>query len=385
MLHTATSQQIRDGLVTDVYFERTEKILRAKGIDREVRAEFMAKGLPGEWPWAVFAGVEECLALLQDLPVDVRIMKEGTLIRPFQPVLEIHGKYLDFGKYETALLGLICQASGVATMAARCRKAAGERRVISFGARRMHPAIAPLVERNAYIGGCDGVAVGLGADLVGTEPVGTMPHALILIMGDTVTATQAFHEVIEPHVRRVSLIDTFNDEKIEALNVAKALGDNLNAIRLDTPGSRRGDFNKIMEEVRWELDIRGYGHVKILLSGGLDEYQIMKYNDFADGYGVGTAISNAPVVDFSMDIIEIEGEPIAKRGKRSGSKSVYRCPDCLDTSVLPVGTSPGQCRCGGNKEELLEAFLSEGRKRPPFPGPEEIRSFVIRQLEKVEL
>ena len=385
MLHTATSQQIRDGLVTDVYFKRTEKILRAKGIDKEVRAEFMAKGLPHEWPWAVFAGVEECHALLQDLPVNVRIMKEGTLIKPFQPVMEIHGKYLDFGKYETALLGLICQASGVATMAARCRKAAGERQIISFGARRMHPAIAPLVERNAYIGGCDGVAVGLGADLVGAEPVGTMPHALILIMGDTVTATKAFHEVIEPHVRRVSLIDTLNDEKIEALNVAKALGDNLYALRLDTPGSRRGDFSKIMEEVRWELDIRGYGHVKILLSGGLDEYQIMKYNDFADAYGVGTAISNAPVIDFSMDIIEIEGEPIAKRGKRSGSKSVYRCPHCFDTSVLPVGTSPDQCRCGGKKEELLEAFLSEGQKKSPLPGPEEIRSFVIQQVEKVEL
>jgi nicotinate phosphoribosyltransferase len=241
------------------------------------------------------------------------------------------------------------------------------------------------VERNAYIGGCDGVAVGLSAGLVGAEPVGTMPHALILIMGDTVTATKAFHEVIEPHVNRVSLIDTFNDEKTEAIHVAKALGDNLYALRLDTPESRRGDFAKIMEEVRWELDIRGYGHVKILVSGGLDEYQILKFNDLADAYGVGTAVSNAPVVDFSMDIIEIDGEPIAKRGKRSGSKSVYRCPDCLDTSVLPAGTSPERCRCGGKKEELLEPFLSEGRKTSPLPGPEEIRGFVIQQLEKVEL
>jgi nicotinate phosphoribosyltransferase len=140
-----------------------------------------------------------------------------------------------------------------------------------------------------------------------------------------------------------------------------------------------------MEEVRWELDIRGYGHVKIILSGGLDEYQILQYNDFADAYGVGTAVSNAPVVDFSLDIIEIEGEPIAKRGKRSGSKSVYRCPDCFRTSVLPFGTSPGPCHCGGKKEELLESFLSESQKKPPLPRPEAIRSFVIQQLEKVDL
>ena len=386
MLHTASAEQIRDGLVTDVYFERAEKILRAKGIDKEVRAEFIAKGLPANWSWSVFAGVEECASLLKDLPVDVRIMEEGTLFGPYQPVLEIHGKYLDFGRFETTLLGFICQASGVATMAARCRKAAGERQVISFGARRMHPAVAPLVERNAYIGGCDGVSVGLGAQLVGLEPAGTMPHALILIIGNTVDATKAFHEVIEPHVKRVSLIDTFNDEKIEALNVASALGQDLYGVRLDTPGSRRGNFSKIMEEVRWELDLRGYSHVKIFLSGGLDEFQILKYNEFADAYGVGTAISNAPVVDFSMDIVEVDGEPLAKRGKRSGSKSVFRCQDCFETSVLPFGQKHGfTCKCGGKKEEILKPLLSKGEIRAALPNPGNIRDFVIKQLRKVDL
>ena len=385
MLHTATSEQIRKGLVTDVYFERTEKILREKEIDKEVRAEFMAKGLPEVWSWAVFAGVEECVSLLKDLPVDVQIMKEGTFFSANQPVMEIHGKYLDFGRYETTLLGFICQASGIATMAARCRKAAGDRQVISFGARRMHPAIAPLVERNAYIGGCDGVAVGLGADLVKIEPTGTMPHALILIMGDTVGAAKAFHEIIEPSVKRVCLIDTFNDEKVEALNVAKALGPDLFAIRLDTPGSRRGDFNKIMEEVCWELDLKGFNNVKLFLSGGLDEYQILDHNEFADAYGVGTAISNAPVIDFSMDIVEIEGTPMAKRGKRSGSKSVLRCKDCADTRVVPAGQGAGPCECGGDFEEILTSALSKGELITRLCEPDEIRDFVINQLQKVEL
>lgn len=385
MLHTANAQEIRDGRVADVYFERTEKILRAKGIDKVVRVEFIAKGLPSDYPWAVFAGVEESLSLLKDLPVDVRIMKEGTLFGSYQPVMEIHGKYLDFGRYETTLLGLICQASGVATMAARCRKAAGSRQVISFGARRMHPAVAPLVERNAYIGGCDGVALIPGANLVGIEPSGTMPHSLILIMGDTVEATKAFHEVIEPHVKRVSLIDTFNDEKIEALNVAQALGENLYAVRLDTPSSRRGNFKEIMAEVRWELDLRGFEHVKLLLSGGLNEYQIQEYNEFADAYGVGTAISNAPVIDFSMDIVEVDGIPLAKRGKRSGSKCVFRCKDCLETVVLPSGKTPAPCRCGGEMENILRPFVSKGKTKTFLPEPKEIREFVINQLEKVNI
>jgi nicotinate phosphoribosyltransferase len=354
-------------------------------MDKEVRAEFIAKGFPAKWTWAVFAGVEECAELLKDLPVDVRIMKEGTLFHPFEPVMEVRGKYLDFGRHETALLGLICQASGVATMAARCRKAAAHRPVVSFGARRMHPTVAPMVERNAYIGGCDGVAVGLGAHLVGKEPVGTMPHALVLIMGDTVEATKAFNEIIGPDVGLVSLIDTFNDEKIEALNVAQALGKDLAAVRLDTPGSRRGDFLQIMEEVRWELDLRGYKHVKLFLSGGLEEYQIMRYNPLADAYGVGTAISDAPVVDFSMDIIEVDGKPLAKRGKMGGSKQVLRCPRCFKTTVIPAQKRTPACSCGGRNEPLLQPLFSKGKMRGKLPKADAIRTFVLKQLERVEL
>jgi nicotinate phosphoribosyltransferase len=385
VLHTATPQQIRDGLVTDVYFERTEQILRARGVDREVCAEFVAKGLPGSWPWAVFAGVEECAALLKDLPVDVRMMKEGTVFHPYEPVLEIRGKYLDFGRFETALLGLICQASGVATMGARCRKAAGPRPVTSFGARRVHPTIAPMVERNAYIGGCDGMAGGLGARLVGLEPVGTMPHALIILIGDTVDATEAFNEVIDPSVARVSLIDTFNDEKIEALNVARALGKDLFAVRLDTPGSRRGDFLRIMEEVRWELDLRGFQHVKIFLSGGLNEYQILKYNAFADAYGVGTAITCAPVVDFSMDIVEVEGKPIAKKGKMSGSKQVFRCFQCGAAEILPSDRDAPRCACNKTMEAVLLPLYRDGKQMQEPSTPEQIRQFVIDQIAPLDL
>ena len=384
MVHTVTWKEVKNGLVTDIYFERTKKILEAKGIDSYVRAELKANSLPSSWSWAVLAGVEECAEVLKDLPVDVRMMKEGTIFDPQQPIMEISGKYLDFGQYETTILGLICQASGIATMAARCKKAAGKKDVISFGTRRMHPTIAPLIERNAYIGGCDDVSVGLGARLIGKEPVGTMPHALILIMGDTVKATKAFDEVIEPGVRRVSLIDTFNDEKVEAINVASELGDKLYAVRLDTPRSRRGDFLEIMKEVRWELDLRGYRGVKLFLSGGIDEMDIKRYNIAADAYGVGTVISNAPVVDFSMDIIEIDGHPLAKRGKMSGRKRVFRCKECLKARVCSWKEKPGRCLCGGVEEEALVPFISKGHLEYPLPKPSQIREFVLSQLSKVE-
>jgi nicotinate phosphoribosyltransferase len=211
-----------------------------------------------------------------------------------------------------------------------------------------------------------------------------MPHALILLIGNTVEATKAFHEIIEPRVGRVSLIDTFNDEKIEALNIAQAMGRKLFGVRLDTPGSRRGDFLRIMEEVRWELDMRGYKHVKIFISGGLNEYQILKYNSFADAYGVGTCISNAPVVDFSMDIVEIDNEPIAKRGKESGSKRLFRCPECQVTRITPAPKKPGLCRCGSRMRELLIQQFQDGKLKKPLPSPANIRRFVLKQLEKLD-
>jgi len=118
----------------------------------------------------------------------------------------------------------------------------------------------------------------------------------------------------------LSLIDTFNDEKFEAIRCAEALGERLTAVRFDTPSSRRGDMVELLREVRWELDIRGYKHVKLFVSGGLDEYEILQLNEVADAYGVGTAISNAPTINFAMDIVEIEGKPIAKRGKMAGGE-----------------------------------------------------------------
>ena len=102
----------------------------------------------------------------------------------------------------------------------------------------MHPILAPMIERNAFIGGCDGVAVVKSGKLIGEGPMGTMPHSLILCMGSTVDAIKAYDEVLNPAFKRVALIDTFLDEKFETLNVAQAMGEKLYAVRFDTPGSR---------------------------------------------------------------------------------------------------------------------------------------------------
>src|SRR3989304_1861764 len=119
--HCTSYDAIKAGRVTDIYFARTLEILKAEGLDKPVKAEFIAKNLPEDWTLAVLAGVEEVAALADGMKVNIRAMDEGTVFRPWEPVLEIEGMYTDFCVYETAMLGLICQASGIATMAARCR------------------------------------------------------------------------------------------------------------------------------------------------------------------------------------------------------------------------------------------------------------------------
>jgi len=384
--HIASSQEIKDGKVTDVYFQRTVEILKRKNIDKKVVAEIRAAELPLDWNWAILCGIEEVVHLFQDKPVQIRCMPEGTVFKAGEPVLEIAGNYTDFAILETALLGLLCQASGVASKAARCRIAAKDKTVLSFGARRMHPALAPMIDRASFIGGCDGVSVIKSAEMLSITPKGTMPHALILVVGDAVKAFLLFHEVEPIDVPRIALIDTFGDEKFEAINAAEALGDNLSAVRIDTPNSRRGNFKKILEEVRWELDIRGFKHVKIFVSGGLDEYSILQLNEVADGYGVGTSLSNAPVVNFAMDIVEVEGKPIAKRGKLSGAKEVLRCPNCHQTKIVPKHIDLKECPlCKKDYEYLFDTLIKDGKITKDIPSPQEIRDYVLTQIKDMEL
>ena len=352
------------GRTTDVYFARTLELLERERVDPDVVVEVRARTLPGGWPWAVFAGVEEAVELLAE-GLGVRALTEGALFQAGEPVLSIEGRYREFAALETPLLGLLCQASGIATAAARCRVAAGERVLLSFGARRMHPAIAPMIERSAWLAGCDAVSTIAAAELLGIEPTGTMPHALVLCLGDTVRAARAFDAAFGDEIPTIVLIDTLQDEKFEALRVAEALGERLDGVRFDTPGSRRGDLVEILRETRWELDLRGHTGVQFYVSGGLDPESILELNPVCDGYGVGTHISAARTIDFSLDIVEIDGRPMAKRGKASGRKALLVCGSCGKRSVVPAGRGVDSMPCPACGGAVGDALQPPPRPYPP--------------------
>lgn len=128
-------------------------------------------------------------------------MPEGTLFKEIEPVMIIEGNYLDFGVFETAFLGMLRHSSSIATKAARIKSLAMDKTVLFFGLRALHPAIAPMADRSAYIGGCDGISGAFDREYFNIEPSGTMPHALMLVVGDNVKAWKAFDEAMPPSVQ----------------------------------------------------------------------------------------------------------------------------------------------------------------------------------------
>ena len=313
------SDEVISGYTADVYFQRTLDILRCEGLDPVATMEFFPARA------GVFCGVEEVKTLLSRVlsrvRADVWAVPEGEPMSKKEVLLRITAPYLSFGLYETALCGILSHQSGWATAARECAEAAGSIPVISFGGRHVHPSVAPVMDYAAVVGGCRGCSTVKGAELAGIKPSGTIPHALVLVMGDTVKATEAFDRHVKPEIPRVSLVDTFKDEAEESLRVAMALGDRLTWVRLDTPRERGGVTPDLVLEIRARLDLAGFKNVKIFVSGGLTVERIKQFvteKAPVDGFGVGSYISGAPPIDFTADIHELDGRPVAKRGRLPG-------------------------------------------------------------------
>ena len=314
------SDDVLNGRTADIYFVRTLDVLNKEGVNPVVAMEVFASGS------GVLCGIEEALSLLRkvlppDGDVKVWVLDEGESFGEKEVVLRIKAPYASFGLYETAILGMLAHGSGWASAARSCVDAAYGLPVISFGARHVHPSVAGNMDYAAVVGGCVSCSSIAGAGLAGVVPSGTMPHTLILIMGDTALATLAFDRHMPQDVPRISLVDTFIDEDIESVNVARALGDSLEAVRLDTPAELGGVTPELVKRVRSKLDINGFERVGIFVSGGMNPDRIRGFIDSGapvDGFGVGSYISGASPIDFTADIHEIDGKPIAKRGRTPG-------------------------------------------------------------------
>ncbi len=382
----AKEEEIVQGKTTDVYFLYTQQVLKHTNRNPRVTIEVFARHLPLEGNWGIVLGIYEVAKLLEGRKgVNVKAMDEGEIFQisstVYEPVLQIEADYADIATLENPILGFLCSSSGIASKAARVRLAAGDRLLFSFGTRRAHPALAPMIERAIYIAGFDAVSNMLAGELMNIKPIGTMPHALILAFGSQKDAWKAFDSAMPEDVKRVMLVDTLYDEKAEAMMALEELGNRLYGVRLDTPSSRRGNRRRIVEEVRWELSIRGGRDVKIFVSGGLDEQEVAELRDVVDGFGVGTSVSAAPPVDFSFKVVEVDGRAIAKRGDMAGRKQVYRL-GYRDVVTLAGSEAAARLEEQGYRA-LLKDIIVDGSIVQGFKSIEELRSDVMSRLNEL--
>lgn len=311
---SATHEEIEKGLTTDIYFVRAQEILRYLRLDSTI---VTAEIFPREE--GVFAGTQEVYNLLKDKKIKLWSLEEGEKFELKDTVVRIEGPYSEFGVFETVILGILASSSAWATAARKCKDAAGSKKVVCFGSRHIHPAVAPVMERSALIGGIDGASCILGAKLSGKKPQGTIPHTVMIISGDTIKAARAYNVCMPKDVPRIILIDTFKDEAEESIRVSRALREDLLGVRLDTPSERGGVTPDLVKEVRARLDQAGFTYVKIFVSGGLTPERIsILSKEPVDAFGVGSYISDASPIDMTLDIKEVKGKPIAKRGRIPG-------------------------------------------------------------------
>jgi nicotinate phosphoribosyltransferase len=202
-----------------------------------------------------------------------------------------------------------------------------------FPARHDHWLVQTGDGYAAHVAGAIGVSTDAQASWWGSEGVGTVPHALIAAYGgDTVLATRKFADHIGPEVKLISLVDFDNDCVGTSVEVARALGERLHGVRLDTSEmlvdrsllDQMGTFRptgvnpQLVWNVRRALDDADYPDVKIFVSGGFTVERIREFELAGvpvDGYGVGSSLFQG-AFDFTADVVLLDGKPCAKAGRR---------------------------------------------------------------------
>lgn len=308
---TATYTDQYQLAMAQVYFENGQK-------EHSAVFDYYFRKLPFQGGYAVFAGLEDLLEILENLKFsaadlnylkkqnysiefleylknfkfsgNIMSVKEGDILFPNRPILQVEANIIEAQIIETILLNLLNFQTLIATKASRMRLVAGEKTLLDFGLRRAHGPGGYYASRAAIVGGFNGtsnVVAGKDFDI----PVsGTMAHSFVQSYEDEISAFRAFSKGNPKDC--VLLVDTYNTLKSglpNAIAIGKEmeeLGEKLAGIRLDS-----GDLAYLAKESRKLLDGAGMEYVKIAASNQLDEYVIkslLEQHAPIDIFGVGT-------------------------------------------------------------------------------------------------
>ncbi len=323
--------KMRQGYYSDKYFVRAREILRADRHSPTVTMQVFGR------TQAFLGGMDEAIAILKLCSEDwnsliVTALYDGDRIEPWETVMTIEGPYDAFAHLETLYLGVLSRRTRVGTNVRAVVEAARPKQIMFFPARHDHWLVQTGDGYAAHIAGAIGVSTDAQASWWGSSGIGTVPHALIAAYGgDTVLATRKFAEYIDPEVQIITLVDYENDCVRTSLEVARALGDRLWGVRIDTSenlvdksiipimGSFRptGVNPQLVWNVRNGLDSEEFGHVKIVVSGGFTVEKIRSFEEQlvpVDAYGVGSSLFGGRF-DFTADIVLLNGTPQGKVGR----------------------------------------------------------------------
>jgi nicotinate phosphoribosyltransferase len=323
--------RMKAGYYSDKYFVRARDVLLRDGHRPSVTMQVFGKSP------AYLGGIDEAIAILKLCAerwdeLTVSALYDGDEIAPWETVMLIEGPYDAFAVLETVYLGVLARRTKVGTNTRRVVEAAKPKQVMFFPARHDHWLVQTGDGYAAHIAGAIGVSTDAQASWWGSEGIGTVPHALIAAYGgDTVRASQKFAEHMSPDIGLITLVDFENDCVGTSLKVARALGERLYGVRLDTSETlvdksinpQMGSFKptgvnpQLVQNVRQALDRERFRHVKIVVSGGFTVEKIRQFEEQAvpvDAYGVGSSLFRGRF-DFTADVVRLEGKPLAKVGR----------------------------------------------------------------------
>ncbi len=326
--------RIKDYWYTAAYFIKTTKIIEQHCPEKIVTMQFFQRKNN-----VVLCGIDEVIALIQTFATNPKSLKvealnDGDIIQAGEPVLKITGHYQDFGFLESLIDGVLSRRSAVATNVYHTVMCAKPTPVFFMGDRQDAYTNQQGDGYSAYVGGIAAQCTYAHGEWWGKEGGGTMPHALIQIMGgDTTKACIAYADTY-PNEKITALVDFHNDCIKDSLLCAEALKDRLGAVRVDTSDSITDHYFDDKKELydgkkingcnpyliialRKALDDAGYKHVKIVVSSGFDIDKINWFkqeNAPVDSYGVGSSLLKINV-GYTGDLVILDGKKLAKEGR----------------------------------------------------------------------
>ena len=398
------------GLFTDLYELTMSQAFMRQGMSATATFSLFTRTYPTNRAYFVSAGLEDVLDYLcnlnfSDRAIDylkatgifsdeflqylsgvrftgsVRAIPEGRLYFTDEPVVEVTAPLIEAQLAETFIINQVNLQSMLATKAARCVWAAQGRGIADFASRRTQGTDAALkMARASYIAGFSSTSNVLAASLYGMPPAGTMAHSFISSFPSELEAFRAYAESFPD--RTILLLDTYDTiaGTWNAVQVAKEMeanGKRLMAVRLDS-----GDFDELSRKVRKILDDSGLDQVKILASGGLDEYEleILVGNGAPiDLFGVGTKAgvsADAPWSDMAYKLVCFDDRPVMKLSPEKvslpGAKQVFRTKDANGMFAKDIITLHDEDLPGGLP--LLEEVIRDGKRTGPPVTLDQIRS-----------